>query len=283
MINIIRIVLSELLSEYEVKSPITLPYTGEELKEILFEKSINYNGEEHYVFYDELESVIHKIDLSNVSFDNVYVEEIDFSNLHGVKINPQTIYDKNLYKTILNGVEFVTDDKNIIDLFDGVDVRCANFTGSKGAKINPQTIKGKNLYSCVLCDVDFTGFSFDGVSIEYTDFEGSKGAKINPITTNVSDDETDWCNVEFTDLPLDLDPDFYRGSNYNELLEKKEEYKTLLLDTIKEQLKGKVDDLELDIEFEFVDMYLEDEIQKDSQNNLKKQKKKFLPFINRNS
>ena len=123
--------------------------------------------------------LLKKIDFSNVSFDNVYICGLDFTRCIGVKIDPQTVYDKDFSFCVLSGVGFDGS-------FDGANISKTNFTGSKGAKINPQTIYNKNLSECKFSGVEFIG-SFDRVIIEGADFTGSKGAKINFQTVNFDD------------------------------------------------------------------------------------------------
>jgi len=220
--------------------PILFPYAKEELRNLFFEKRYSSNII-YYVFADTLVKVKDKIDFSNVCFDDVYVSGMDFTNMHGVKINPQTIYEKNLYKTILNGVEFVSANKAVADLFDGVDVRYANFTGSKGAIINPQTVNLKSLNSCTLADVDFNGFPFDGVWVNGANFTGSLNAKIDPnflvgIGRNTFADVI-WNDVEFIDIftPSSLKKgcDFIDKDSYNNLFLKVAEYKEEVKSLIK--------------------------------------------------
>lgn len=115
-----------------------------------------------------------KLDLSDVSFDNVDIRSENFAVSKGVKINPQTVWKKDISGTILEGVE-------IIGGFDGCDIRYANFAGSVGAVINPQTIMGKSFNFTKLKDVTFND-SFDGCDIRKTNFTGSHGAVINPQT-----------------------------------------------------------------------------------------------------
>lgn len=190
-----REVLLELLSEVELEEPIQLPLEPEEIKELLFEKN-----EDHYIISELLKPILNKIDFSNVSFDNVAVNGIDFSGLKGVKINPQTIYNKDLSKTICHGVEFVYNDNSInqYDYFKEVNINFTNFKGSKNAKINPQTIKNNNLHGAILSRVDFTGYSFDKACVNNVDFTGSKGVKINPQTIwNKTLWNSKCCDVEF--------------------------------------------------------------------------------------
>ena len=162
----------------KIKEPIKLDIEKELLEAILFDKQENGGKKFAHRFDEEFEhpfdKIIYKIDLTDVSFDGVYVGSIDFTGSKGVKINPQTIKNKVLFGTKLSGVE-------IIGPFDGVDIRTTDFTGSRGAKINPQTIKNKTLVETKLSDVEIIG-PFDGVDIRTTDFTGSRGAKINPQT-----------------------------------------------------------------------------------------------------
>ncbi len=88
-----------------------------------------------------------KIDFSNVSFDNVDIRGMDFTELKGVKINPQTVYDQNLSRCKFSGVEFIGP-------FDGVHLYETNFTGSKGAKVDLQTVYYDDLSICNLTDAE---------------------------------------------------------------------------------------------------------------------------------
>lgn len=117
------------------------------------------------------ERLLKKIDFSNVSFDNVDIRGIDFSEYKGVKINPQTVFEKDLGRCKFSGVEFIGP-------FDGAIIEETNFTGSKGARINPQTLYSRDFKKCKLSGVEFIG-PFDGMYLNELDFTGSKGAKIN--------------------------------------------------------------------------------------------------------
>ena len=83
-----------------------------------------YNIVGHYYCGNTWENLKRKIDLSNVSFDNVDVELVDFTGTKGVKLNPQKVYDKSLYGAKLNGVE-------IIGNIDGVETHLTDFSGAK--------------------------------------------------------------------------------------------------------------------------------------------------------
>ena len=117
---------------------------------------------------------INKFDFSDVSFDGCDLRFVNFEGSSGVKINPQTVYQKRFVYTNFCDVEFVSS-------FDGVDIYHVNFTGSKGALINPQTIKNKNLSFSKFQDVEFIG-PFDDTIIIGSDFTGAHNVKINPQT-----------------------------------------------------------------------------------------------------
>lgn len=113
-----------------------------------------------------------KCDMSDINFDNVKISNLDFSGLIGVRINPQTVFEKRLLDTKFTDVEFVGS-------FDGVLIENCDFTGSKGAIIDVSKLLFQKLSFSNMCDVTFDG-SFDEACILGTNFKGSKGAKINP-------------------------------------------------------------------------------------------------------
>ena len=156
---------------------------------IIFKENVLEDGK----VYKEIaipERLFRKIDFSNVSFDNVCICGFDFTGFIGVKIDPQTVYDKDFSFCVLSGVLFDGS-------FDGVNLSKTNFTGSRGARINPQTIPKKDLSKCKFSGVEFIG-PFDGVKITGSNFTGSKGAKINPQTVyNGNLRECKFSGVEF--------------------------------------------------------------------------------------
>ena len=91
--------------------------------------------------------LLKKIDFSNVSFDNVCICGFDFTRCIGVKIDPQTVFEKDLSGCTLSGVEFIGE-------FDGANISKTNFTGSKGARIDSQTVYYDDFSTCVLTDVE---------------------------------------------------------------------------------------------------------------------------------
>ncbi len=137
----------------------------------LSDANILFNESSSYKKFAIPERLLKKIDFSNISFDNVDIRGMDFTELKGVKINPQTVYAQNLSRCKFSGVEFIGP-------FDGIYLYETDFTGSKGAKINPQRVFEKDLSYCIFSGVEFIG-PFDGATLLYADFTGSKGAIVD--------------------------------------------------------------------------------------------------------
>lgn len=181
-ISVYREALKEELAGKTLEEKIKLPLSPEFLKKLFFDKEKDKSGTEYYSYSSGLESIKECFDYSDVSFDDVNVEDYCFSEMQGVKINPQTIYQKSLFGARCNNVEFIGP-------FDNVNVRYTDFEGSKGAIINPQTIKDKSLHGTYCSDVKFLNDNsinlvdiFEDVSVQGTDFTNSIGAVINPQT-----------------------------------------------------------------------------------------------------
>jgi len=188
----IRKQLIDALKDYEGEPLLLEDVSPEILREIVFDINTCLY-ETSCRFNDELvrNGVLEKIDFSNISFDGIEIEHCCcFRGLKGVKINPQTVYSKNLKYGRFEGVEFIGP-------FDGCNIEYVDFTDSTGAVINPQTILKKSLVGTKLSGVTFNG-SFDDCKIsnvnfnvwcappplntlESVDFTGSKGAIINPV------------------------------------------------------------------------------------------------------
>lgn len=152
----LRKILLEELKKLESGKSVLLPYPSYFLRMLLF------NG----VDYDiSLCSVYHKIDFSNVDFSGIRVSHTIFDGMIGVKINPQTVYEKDLSYGVYEGVEFIGP-------FDNVNVEGASFRGSINAIINPQKVYRKNMNDTDCCDATIIG-SFDGVSCDNINLEGS--------------------------------------------------------------------------------------------------------------
>lgn len=242
--------------------PMLLPFDQETLQKLLFKDND---------FRDEILEVITKIDFSNVSFDGFKAAGKDFSKLTGVKLNPQTVYDKDLRGTICSGVEFIGpfDDSKIMYTdfsyswgvkidpqkvwnksfygtncscveFDGkftfTDVRWASFKDSIGAIIDPQEL-ACGLEGTICADVEFKG-SFKKIDIEYASFKGSSGAKIN-LDEVLYFSHNDFCDTYLTGtlaLPFSYYNCSFEGSNYEEIIN----FEKL---TIAEKKKLSMDDL----------------------------------------
>jgi len=181
-IKYLRSTIIENLKEYEGE-PVLLDLDPEILNEIIFDYRKYLDGTISKVFAVEISDYVRKIDFSNISFDGVSVWGWDFSKYKNVKINPQTIFEKNLSYCHLEGVTFTGP-------FTAVNINHTDFTGSTGAVINPQTIENKNLSSCTFCDAYFIG-DFGDCRISDSNFTGSTGAVINPQT--VYDKNLSYC------------------------------------------------------------------------------------------
>jgi len=204
--EIIRKSLLEVLEEIELNEPILLPYSTEELREIIFNRENKDSKKEYYVIAKELRKILHKIDFSNICFDNVNIEKLDLSKLKGVKINPQKVYKKSLYEANLTNAQFISDEIDVEspDLFKGVDIRGTTFGNNNKIAINPHIILGKDLTETKLNGIDFTNCSFDGTIIVRTDFTGTIGVKINPQTVNDKRlTGSILCNVDFSGFSFD--------------------------------------------------------------------------------
>ena len=152
-INELRKRLIERLKELEEGSHIKLDYDPRLLEMVLFKKTISGKGQ--YKQFALPKEALEKIDFSNVNFDDFYATNFDFTGLHGIKLNPQTIYDKNLNCSILNGVTFIGP-------FDNVSIQCTDFTGSTGAYINPTKLYFKDEYD--ENKINMTNCKFNGVT-----------------------------------------------------------------------------------------------------------------------
>ena len=161
----LRRVLKEELVKYEGE-PILLPYDTDFLDKLIFE---SLESRDAKVFSSTLIEVLDKINFSNVNFNKFYMNKFDFSSLKGVKIDPQSLYVKQMTDVICKGVTFIGS-------FDWVYLDNVNFEGSIGAKID--TIKVGNLTNCKCADVEFISknggeISLGSVKTYGTDFNGS--------------------------------------------------------------------------------------------------------------
>lgn len=147
---------------------------------------------EKYKTFSVPKNILEKIDLSEVSFDDFDVYNVDFSGLTGVKINPQKVAYKSLCGSKLNGVE-------ITGTLDGCHVVNTDFTGVKGFnKIDPQKCYGKSLYGAKLNGLEITG-SLNGIYVVGTDFTGIIGNnKLNPQKVS----SKSLCSAKLNDMEI---------------------------------------------------------------------------------
>ena len=101
-------------------------FSTEELNELLF----NYveEGDTKKKIFALPNSILQKIDMSNVSFDDFYAKNIDFGQFTGVRIDPNKLYNKSCFYTSFAGVTFLNG-------FRSGYIEGCNFTGSKNAVI----------------------------------------------------------------------------------------------------------------------------------------------------
>ena len=168
----LREILLEELEKIESDKKILLPFSSDFISILLFENN---------QFADTLIKVLNKIDFSNVSFENIKVNGYIFDSLTNVKIDPQTVYEKDLSYGSFNGVEFTGS-------FYGARINEASFKGSKNAIIVPQLTYDTNMSGTDCTDAIIIG-SFDGVNIlgaklgNAIYFDNSK-AEFNPVEEN---------------------------------------------------------------------------------------------------
>ena len=166
----IRKIFIEELINYEGKPILFDKISRHVLDKIIFDYHTEGN-EVYKTISKEILDIASKIDFLNVSFDNADVQSMDFENFHNVRINPQTVYKKDLSYGYFKNVRF-------IGRFDNVDIECATFENNKGLYINPETIKDKNMSGASLNSAVITG-GFKGVDITHVDFAGSTSAIID--------------------------------------------------------------------------------------------------------
>jgi len=130
-ILLLRQKLIEELEKLEDGIVIKLDYSKELLERLIFERT------EYHKVFALPERVLSKIDFSNVLFDDFDMRKFNSTKerpLHGININPQTIYNKSLYGAKLYGINFIGS-------FDDAIITGADFTGSSGAKIDPMKLR----------------------------------------------------------------------------------------------------------------------------------------------
>lgn len=151
-------------------------FTKDELNEILFDYCNDGRSKRFALPRD----ICKKIDMSNVSFDNFEAVNFDFSDLVGVRINPN-----NLYLLEIKNVDF--SNVTFLDEFRNCTVIKTNFQGNAGTIIDGKHVEGAIFAGGMqygggneFADVTFTEPINNVIngSISGTDFTGSKGAVI---------------------------------------------------------------------------------------------------------
>ena len=156
LIDINREAMFNLIRNYEEDALIRIEGPSELIELLLFDIN-KYTGIKEINIPDD---IIYRLDYTDVSFDNACVKDFDFTGMYGVSINPQTVFNKNLRNTILNGV-------SITGSLDDVYIPGTNFVGSVGALINPQEVYDKDLSRAVIADCIVVN-DFDGVKLRDT-------------------------------------------------------------------------------------------------------------------
>lgn len=175
-INSIRQLIIEELRDYEGK-PIKLNLDGisglDGLESLIFREYVNEGKSLRIIAFSN--DILRKIDLSSVSFDGVSVAKYDFTGLTGVKINPETVYEKDLSHCKFDGVEFIGN-------FDNCTIYGSDFTGSKGAVIDPYR---KKMNDCKFSGVTFLDNWID-TDVSGCDFTGSNVLMTAPRNINMN-------------------------------------------------------------------------------------------------
>lgn len=190
------------LKLYNESEPTKLGLDNEILEEILFDTIERY-GQKLRLFALPIE-ILKKIDYYGISFKDVCIEYIDFTELINVIINLDEIYNKSLYHTKLSGVK-------IIGSFVNANIEYADFTGCKDIELIPQIVLNKSLLGARLDGVTFMG-SFDNTIIRGANFKNSKNAIIN-VDKLGSKDLRDciFSNVKFEKM---IEKSDIRGANF---------------------------------------------------------------------
>lgn len=118
-----------------------MKYSSEELELLLFDYD-----DTGFKRFSSLELFMPIIDFEHVSFDNFRARGVDFSKFNNVHINPQTVCNKDLRDTKLEGVTFTGP-------FDDCYIPRADFTGSINAVIDIDKLYDKDIKGAILTDV----------------------------------------------------------------------------------------------------------------------------------
>lgn len=171
VIGKIRNELEQELKQYDIEQGhIQLNIPSKVLEKIIFKHNYTCDCLEFAFDFEQIK----KLDLSSVSFDGVKVFNKDFSNSKGVKINPQTVHEKNIMNTILKDVE-------IVGSFDDVKIKGASFKGSVGAIVDLCCIYENDARNVDFCDAYVVNYRYRGAK--------TTGASINGVLKSIELDE----------------------------------------------------------------------------------------------
>ena len=200
---------------------------GELIKNRLKEVLLSYNSLIEECIFEKLPNNKVKVQdwikpyLSNVSFENIYinylnVKNYDYSGIKNIKIDINQIEGNTLENTVLRGIEFINKSKDNNCIIDPtkINIKGADFTGSKGAIIALNNID-KLPEGCNLTDTKIIVNSKEDIKrLNLEKYKNNIYVKQNSITNG------DIIKIDFNDY-----------ISYTGIIDKKE------YDTIKEALK----------------------------------------------
>ncbi len=159
-----------LLLNYREERPLLIDSIEPDLlKETIFKKEIEYTKDGKciikYVLRKGYNNLYKKVDFSNVSFDDVAVNGVDFSGWHNVTLNPQKVYQRDMSYTKLKGVKVIGSLHNCRIL--GIDT-----TGSSGVVVCTHGVYQGIMNYATLTDAVVIG-DFEGIYTEGMDLTGA--------------------------------------------------------------------------------------------------------------
>ena len=138
--EMLRKIIVKYVKQNGKDDPVLIPLEPNVLNAVLFED---------HTFCKEISEVLTMIDFSNVPFDGFDAFMQNFTQLTGVKINPQKLHNKDLRFAVCEGVEFVGS-------FADAKIEFTDFTNSIGASFDPKEVHSKSLVGTTCADVEFT-------------------------------------------------------------------------------------------------------------------------------
>lgn len=126
--------LITLLEQYNGKEKIKLNISPELLNQLIFDGSPTFK---YIAIYPS--ELWKKLDLTDACFDNVKVYHMNFKGSYGVKINPQTVFGKNLDSSRL-------DDTEITGSFTGCSIFGTSYNGKLIKELNMEELREQEEY-----------------------------------------------------------------------------------------------------------------------------------------